>query len=76
MVDSPNQVFVNTPLTYEITVTNTGPANATGVIVTDTLPTSVVFVSANASQGTWSQLGGVVMFDLGNLANNGSALAG
>lgn len=39
---------------YTITVTNGGPATATNVTVTDTLPAGTTFVSANPSQGTCS----------------------
>ncbi|MAU10680.1 MAG: hypothetical protein CL607_12720 [Anaerolineaceae bacterium] len=40
-------------VTYTIQVTNNGPANATGVVVTDTLPAGLTYVSNNsASTGT------------------------
>ena len=42
------------PLTYTVTVLNTGPATALGVVVTDTLPVSVTSGSATPSQGTCS----------------------
>ena len=48
--DSPDPVSQGNFLTYTITVTNSsavGTATATGVSVTDTLPTSVTFVSAS-----------------------------
>lgn len=41
-------------MAYTVNVTNTGPEAATGVILTDTLPGSVTFVSASATQGTCS----------------------
>jgi uncharacterized repeat protein (TIGR01451 family) len=41
-------------MAYTINVTNNGPGTATGVILTDTLPGSVIFVSASATQGTCS----------------------
>jgi uncharacterized repeat protein (TIGR01451 family) len=44
----PATVLVATNFTYAIMVINNGPSAATGVMVTDNLPTNVVFVSASA----------------------------
>jgi uncharacterized repeat protein (TIGR01451 family) len=60
-------------MTYMITVTNGGPDPASGVIVTDTLPPSVTFVSATPSQGTCGEDTGVVTCELGTLGNGASA---
>jgi uncharacterized repeat protein (TIGR01451 family) len=60
-------------VTYTVTVTNHGPAGATGAVVTDTLGANLRFVSATASQGTFSQSGGVVTFNLGSIAGSGTA---
>ena len=45
----PNPVYVGARLVYSLTLTNGGPSNATGVILTDTLPAGVTL--ANASLG-------------------------
>jgi uncharacterized repeat protein (TIGR01451 family) len=70
--DSPDPVTVGQPLSYTITITNSGPDDATGVIVTDTLPTSVVFGSATPSQGGCSGPNPVIC-NLGSLTNGATA---
>ncbi len=50
VTDAPDPVATGGTLTYTVTVTNTDPAiGATGVVVTDTLPAGVTFVSASAA---------------------------
>ncbi len=56
--------------TYTLTVTNRGPGGATGVVVTDALPSGTTFVSATAG-GTVSS--GTVTWNVGNLAANATA---
>ena len=46
--------FTDTNYTYTIAVTNDGPQKATGVVVTDTLPTTVRLVSATSTLGACS----------------------
>jgi uncharacterized repeat protein (TIGR01451 family) len=62
-------------VTYNITVTNAGPAGATGVVATNTLPSIMNFTSATTSQGTFSVLGGVVTFNIGSMAANATVTA-
>ncbi len=58
-------------ITYSLSVTNFGPDDATGVVVTDVLPEGVTFVSAdpaaeyNSATGVWT---------IGDLANGATAL--
>jgi uncharacterized repeat protein (TIGR01451 family) len=52
--DSKDPGHPNQNLTYTLTVTNNGPDPAFGVIVTDTLPGTVNFVSSSPSQGSCS----------------------
>ena len=68
---SPNPVAVSSNLTYTFTVTNNGPSNATGVTLTDTLPTGTSFQSAAPSQGTCANSSGTVTCPIGSL-NNGA----
>ena len=71
--DSPDSVDQGAELVYTIDVRNDGPSPATGVVVTDNLPDEVTFVSASTSQGGFSQSGGVVTVNLGNLDVGASA---
>ncbi len=73
ILDSPNSVFLGTNLTYTLTVTNTGPTAATGVVVTNLLPPTVALVSATSSQGNCVQAGSVVICDLGTVPGGASA---
>jgi len=70
---TPNPVTDGTPLTYSLAVTNNGPASATDVTVTDTLPSVVTYLSSNTTQGSCSEAGGTVTCLLGTMANAGTA---
>ena len=56
-------------ITFTITASNAGPSTATGVSVTDVLPSGYTFVSATPSTGTWSSPN----WDIGRLANGAFA---
>lgn len=74
--DSPDPVTGGENVTYSITVTNSGPDEASGVTVTDTLDENVILVSAIFNQGTPCTTAGtpvVVTCVLGALAANNSA---
>jgi uncharacterized repeat protein (TIGR01451 family) len=57
--------------TYTITVTNNGPDNATGVVLTDVLPGNVNFVSSSTATGSYND--GTGAWTIGALANGASA---
>ena len=73
IADAPDPASVGQDVTYTATIANAGPAGATSVTVTDTLPAGATFVSATPSQGTCSQLAGTVTCSLGAVASGGSA---
>ncbi len=69
-VRSPEVVLAGDQVTYEITVSNNGPADATGVTIIDTLPRDASFVSANEE---CSHVDGAVTCLLGDLGVGQSA---
>jgi uncharacterized repeat protein (TIGR01451 family) len=70
---SPNPVVVGEPLTYSLTVNNAGPEPTTGTL-TDALPKSVRFRSAESTQGRCSLRGNrTVACDVDQLASGESA---
>jgi uncharacterized repeat protein (TIGR01451 family) len=71
----PNPVLVSNQLTYMLVIQNAGPAGAPDVVVTDTLPASVSFVSASPSQGNVAQLPAGLRWDAGPLTNGATATA-
>jgi uncharacterized repeat protein (TIGR01451 family) len=71
--DFADPVLVGGSIVWTITVENAGPDAATGVILTDVMPTGVTFVSAEPSVGSCSESGGTVTCELGSLAAGESA---
>ena len=67
MTAAPDPVVTGTKLTYTLSVTNNGPSTAKAVSVSQTLPGTVVFLSCTPSQGGFSQSGGVVTANLGQM---------
>lgn len=67
-VASPEPVNLGDTLTYTITVNNNGPASASGVAMTDTLPSAVTFQSVS-SLASCSQSAGTVNCTIGTMAS-------
>jgi uncharacterized repeat protein (TIGR01451 family) len=70
-VDSQDPVEPGSQFTYTLEIKNNGPSNATGVVVTDTLPaTGVTYVSASLTPTSIN--GRDLAFEIGNLASGAS----
>ncbi|HSU54984.1 MAG TPA: proprotein convertase P-domain-containing protein [Candidatus Dormibacteraeota bacterium] len=75
MTAAPDPVVLGNLLTYTISLTNNGPSQAKNTVVSHVLPPSVVFQSATTSQGGYSQNGGTVSINFGNLNARSRATA-
>jgi uncharacterized repeat protein (TIGR01451 family) len=64
----PSESGAGAPIEYQITVTNTGSASASGLIVTDTLPVGASYLNSPGG----SLLNGVISWSVGELAAGGS----
>jgi uncharacterized repeat protein (TIGR01451 family) len=51
-MSGPASTTLGAPVAYTLTITNNGPAPATGVTVSDTLPAGATYFSASSSQGS------------------------
>src|SRR5205085_10241827 len=71
----PATAVAGTNFTYTITVTNNGPSDALGVIVTDNIPGGETFQGGGQSQGSRSVSGNVITWSFGTIASGASATA-
>src|SRR5262249_45956950 len=62
---------VGDTITLTVTLTNNGPADASGVQVTDPLPAGLSLLTFNPSQGTYTEATGV--WDVGSLGRDATA---
>ena len=69
IVDDPTPDMGQTVI-FTITVGNTGPVDATGILVSETLPAGLTFVSATPSSGTSFSAG---VWTVGGLVNGATA---
>ena len=66
--DSPDPVFVSQPIVYTIAYANDGTAEATNVVITDTVPLSTTYQSCSGAPCNTNN--GVVTWQLGNIPEN------
>ena len=66
--DSPDPTLPGVPVTYSVTISNSGPATANAISFADTLSLIAVINSATPSQGTCTLLAHAVTCDLGPMA--------
>ena len=70
---SPDPVMLGGSWTHSIQVKNVGPATATGVTLTDPVPSGLAFVSADSDRGTCELSAGVITCALGDLSSGATA---
>lgn len=70
---TPVTVFPGQNIDYSVVIRNAGMVDATGVVVTDTLPPGVSFVSASATQGSCTRANNTITCNLNNLARSAMA---
>ncbi len=66
--DFPDPVIAGTNLTYTLIISNIGPSDATGIVVTDTLPAEVTLISATPGQGAGCSQSPITVCNLGSLS--------
>lgn len=75
---SPSSVISGSTVTYQLVVTNNGPATSNGIFLSDPLPIGMTFNSCSTSQGTCTGpavgSNGTVVANLGSIPNPGFAL--
>ncbi|KQX05372.1 hypothetical protein ASC59_14605 [Leifsonia sp. Root1293] len=71
---TPNPAVAGSPITYTITVANTGPSTSRGVVLDDLLPPEFDFASAAPSQGSCAVPdASALVCDIGDIANGAAA---
>ena len=71
--DSPDPCPVGGHLTYTTTLRNNSSSLATGIVLTDTMPASVSFISVNSSAGKCTRSADTVTCRIPSLASGSSA---
>ena len=71
----PTTVTQGQNITWTVTVTNTGNADASNIVVTDTLPTGFAFVSSSPGAPTCTQAAGVVTCTIASVPKAGGQVS-
>ncbi len=66
--DSADPVLPGTAFSYQLAVSNLGPGSASDLVVTDTLPTEVAFVTVSGASWSCGETGGVITCTLPGLS--------
>ena len=66
---APESLMAGSEMSYDITVSNNGPLDATGIVVTVKLPVGATLVSVNLTQGDCSESDGILECGLGQIAD-------
>ena len=69
---TPDSPLIDEQITYRVTVTNAGPSNNTGIVITVVLPPMTTFVSASSDQGSCFEKSGMLTCTIGDLAAGAS----
>jgi uncharacterized repeat protein (TIGR01451 family) len=72
---TPEPVSITQNLTYTLSVQNLGPQDATNVVLTDTLPSTVAFGSVSIDHGSCTEAKLVVVCNISTLVSGDTALA-
>jgi len=64
---TPTNLHAGQEVTFRLSLTNNGPALATGVYLTNWLPAGLTFVRASTTSGAFVNQAGTVVFSAGNL---------
>lgn len=72
---NPDLLSVTQTLTYIVTVQNLGPENATNAVLTNTLPSTVNFVSLASNQGTCTEANLLVTCNVSKLVSGDALVA-
>jgi uncharacterized repeat protein (TIGR01451 family) len=71
---TPSTVVIGNEVTISIAVANNGPSTANSVIVTDTLPAGLTFLSGTSAGGTVTLSGASVTAPVGTLLDGGTSI--